>query len=501
MGLIDTMKEKIRKFLEIKSEDNSQIVITEKIDFFNNAAKNKIWYRGNGNELSELYSQLPVSPTMFWKATCTKGREIRKIHCGLPKLIVKVITNIVVNDFNGIDIEDDDKVLGNVWESISKENDFENKLIKTLVKKVLVIGDGAFKITFDKSINEQYPIIEYVSGDNIEFTYKRGRITEVIFTTKYVHKHKKYFFKESYGIGYIKYALYNETGNEININAIPQTEWCDSTGVKFEGNYMLAVPVIFGDSEQYEGRGESLFDGKTDCFDLLDEVISQWMDAIRAGRTREYIPEDLIPRNPDTGKIIEPNAFDNRYISIGNNMAENGQNKIDIEQPAIPHESYLSTYITMLDLCLQGIISPSTLGIDTKKLDNSEAQREKEKTTLYTRGNIIELLNEVIPQIVISAVFAYQTWNNQTIKVPEKISVKFGEYANPSFESQIETVAKGRTGGILSVESSVDELYGDTKDEEWKKQEVQRIKAEQGIVSMEEKSEIDDIGDEYDKNI
>lgn len=38
----------------------------------------------------------------------------------------------------------------------------------------------------------------------------------------------------------------------------------------------------------------------------------------------------------------------------------------------------------------------------------------------------------------------------------------------------------------MSVEASVDELYGDTKDEEWKSVEVTRLKAEQGITEMEE---------------
>ena len=64
--------------------------------------------------------------------------------------------------------------------------------------------------------------------------------------------------------------------------------------------------------------------------------------------------------------------------------------------------------------------------------------------------------------------------------------MNFGEYANPSFESQVETVSKAKTGGIMSIEASVDELYGDSKDDEWKKEEVARLKAEQGIVEMEE---------------
>ena len=38
----------------------------------------------------------------------------------------------------------------------------------------------------------------------------------------------------------------------------------------------------------------------------------------------------------------------------------------------------------------------------------------------------------------------------------------------------------------MSVEAAVDELYGDSKDEEWKKEEVQRIKQEQGVAEMQE---------------
>lgn len=38
----------------------------------------------------------------------------------------------------------------------------------------------------------------------------------------------------------------------------------------------------------------------------------------------------------------------------------------------------------------------------------------------------------------------------------------------------------------MSVEASVDELYGDSKDDKWKKEEVARLKAEQGITEIEE---------------
>ena len=38
----------------------------------------------------------------------------------------------------------------------------------------------------------------------------------------------------------------------------------------------------------------------------------------------------------------------------------------------------------------------------------------------------------------------------------------------------------------MSIEASVEELYGDTKDDKWKEDEVARLKAEQGISQVEE---------------
>ena len=78
-----------------------------------------------------------------------------------------------------------------------------------------------------------------------------------------------------------------------------------------------------------------------------------------------------------------------------------------------------------------------------------------------------------------------------------KVNVSFGEYANPSFESQVETIAKAKQGGIMSIERCVEELYGDTLDEHCKEEEITRLKAEQGIQDMEEPAVNMTAGDFY----
>lgn len=483
--LSENVKRGIRSWLNVQEASPANILINEPLDYEANAIKNRIWYRGDSEELQQLYSQIDtgVDKYKFWACKSTPGQEIRKIHTGLPALVVDTLAGITLADLD-IQIEKD-QATQELWEQIDKDNKFRKKLEKA-VKETLYIGDGAFKISFDTQLS-QYSIIEFYPGDRIELVTERGRIKEIVFKTAYRHDRRDYVLYEHYGYGMITYELYRGE-MQVSLKSIPQTE--NLVDVAFgtdkpEGKYMMAVPIQFYESGKWDERGQSIFDKKIDSYDAFDEVWSQWMDAVRMGRAKEYIPDCLIPRNPETGELMRPNHFDNRFIAVGNDMSENAKNMIDVEQPNIPHESYLASYCTALDLCLQGLISPSTLGIDVKKLDNSEAQREKEKATLYTRDTIINALQVDIPLLVETVLKAYNEFYRKPVK-PVEVTVEFGDYANPSFESQIETISKARQGQIMSVDAAVDELYGDDKDDTWKQEEIKRLKEELGIGEVEE---------------
>lgn len=484
-NLSNNIKRGIRSWLNVQEASPTNILINEPLDYEANAIKNRIWYRGDSEELQQLYSQIDtgVDKYKFWACKSTPGQEIRKIHTGLPALIVDTLAGITLADLD-IQIEKD-REAQELWKQINRDNKFRKKLEKA-VKETLYIGDGAFKISFDTQLS-QYPIIEFYPGDRIELVTERGRIKEIVFKTAYKYDRRDYVLYEHYGYGMITYELYRGD-TQVSLQSIPQTN--NLVDVAFgtdkpEGKYMMAVPIQFYESGKWDERGQSIYDKKIDSYDAFDEVWSQWMDAVRMGRAKEYIPDCLIPRNPETGELMRPNHFDNRFIAVGNDMSENAKNMIDVEQPNIPHESYLASYCTALDLCLQGLISPSTLGIDVKKLDNSEAQREKEKATLYTRGTIINALQVDIPLLVETVLKAYNEFYRKPVK-PVEVTVEFGDYANPSFESQIETISKARQGQIMSVDAAVDELYGDDKDDTWKQEEIKRLKEELGIGEVEE---------------
>lgn len=469
----------MRSFLKIHTANGKSFNIDELLDFDSNVAVNKIWYRGESYELNQLYKQLDDNQYGFWGSVPTAGIEIRKIHTGLPKIMVNLLSNVVADDMQ--DVQFTSEADNTLWRDIAEENTFDT-LVKSAINKTLYTGDGAFKISIDTDIS-QLPIIEFFEADRIKVKRKRGRVVEIIFKTAYSKDTNTYILYEHYGKGYIRYELKNSFDKEVELDTLEQTAGLNN--IEWDGDFMLAEYVSFYASDKFEGRGQSVFDAKRDNFDALDETWSQWVDALRAGRTKTYIPENLIPRNPNTGELLKPNTFDNRFIRLAPSMSENNDGKVSTESTNIQHDSYLATYITALDLCLQGLISPSTLGIDNKKLDNAEAQREKEKATLYTRQTIVSELQRVLPALIQSVFYAYQTLNKLPLNEVE-CDVTFGEYANPSFESQVETVGKAKAQGIMSIEASIDELYGDSRDDEWKKEEVERLKAEQGIVDVQE---------------
>ena len=362
--------------------------------------------------------------------------------------------------------------MDSLWDEIAKDNKFSDELLGEAIQKTLVDGDGVFKLSVDTELT-QYPIIEFYSGTDVEYRYKRGRLQEIVFISYYTYEKETYKLEEIYGKGYIDYKLYDKHDKEVPLTKVPEV--AHLTKVTFTGNFIMAVPMKLFKSPKFENRGNSIFDRKSDNFDALDEVISQWIDAIRAGRVKNYIPEDLVPKDPKTGAAMRPNPFDNQFIKIGSSMKEESKDQIDQVQADINYEAFVESYANTLDMCLQGIISPSTLGIDLKKTDNAEAQREKEKTTLYTRGKIIDTLHEVIPLLVDTTLKVYDNMKNRVPK-DYNASITFGEYASPDFGTVVEVVGKAKSYGIMSLEQCIEELYGDTWTEEEKKLEVKRIR-------------------------
>lgn len=472
------VKRMIQNWLEIVPAADQTVVIQEKLSRELETLRSQIWYRGDASELHQFFRQLPFNSGGFWSCA-PNTNKVRKIHSGIPAVIVDTLAYIVKSDLDKVETDSEE------WEKISQSIDFLN-LTGKAVADTLVDGDGAFKISVDTSLSP-YPIVEFVGGDMVNFEISRGILAAVVFKTVFTVKSRKFVLHERYGRGFIESRLYDSSGNECPLDTVPELADIPELA-EFDGNYIMAVPLKFYDSKKYHCRGKSIFDGgKSDCFDALDEVISQWIDAIRAGRVRKYIPHNMIPRSPDDGSLEKLNDFGTEFVMVQGSFGDEGMSQIEVIQPEIKYEAFVSAYTNALLMCLQGLVSPATLGIDVGKMSSADAQREKKDVTGNTRNTITTALEKALPELIEAIL---KTYDNMQEKSPGNYnaSVDFGEYGAPDFDSRVETVGKAGTYGVMSVETQVEELWGNSKDEEWKADEVRRIKFEKGLLEASEPS-------------
>ena len=179
--LNENIKKTVRSWLNVTPANPYNFQINEMLDFEGHAIRNRIWYRGDSNELEQFYQQNRENADRhkFWASKCTPGMDMRKIHTGLPGLIVRTLTSVVLPDMEKFEFEA--PAQEKIWNEIEKDNNFRKK-IESALKETLYVGDGAFKVAIDTTISD-YPILEWYPGDRVEFIYQRDRIREIVFKT------------------------------------------------------------------------------------------------------------------------------------------------------------------------------------------------------------------------------------------------------------------------------------------------------------------------------
>ena len=477
----------VRSWLRIEPARGQGITIRETASWETNCIRNRIWYRGDASEIEQLFKALntdSVGCARFWAAAPALS-SVRKAHSGLPAIMANVLAYLVKSDLN--DIAGLPPDAAQRWEDIAADCSFA-EVIGDAVAGVLAVGDGAFKISIDPTVSD-YPLLEFWTGDRVDFMRKHGRITGNVFRAPVHTERGEYLLREIYEPGTIRYEVYEgdkRLDDEAVRDKLPELY---ARPVGYDYSFSLAIPFMVYKSPKYPGRGRSIYDSKTDAFDAHDEVISQWIDAVRNGRVQRYIPGDMVPRSPKDGSpmLSEVNAFGANFIAVESTGKETAADEIKTVQPEIRYEAFVESYSATLDMCLQGIMSPATLGINVGKMASADAQREKKDVTGYTRNAITDALEKVLPQVVSSMLMAYDLMHGQEAGSYEP-AVSFGEYGAPDFDSRVETVSKAATASVMSIEAQVDELWGASKDEAWKATEVERIKRDRGIATEAEPS-------------
>ena len=121
MGLIGGIKNMLTKaalkYLNVQPAMQMQVTIQEPYTFESNLMRNRLWYRGEPYELDQFFKNIssdPVNKARFWCAVPSADLSIRKIHSGLPGIIVDRLTDIVLSDLDKIEVAG--KEDNEVWE-------------------------------------------------------------------------------------------------------------------------------------------------------------------------------------------------------------------------------------------------------------------------------------------------------------------------------------------------------------------------------------------------
>ena len=490
MTLGEWIKKKIIKFLGLEklaeNPNNDRLLFVNDSENIkaNEIQANKIWYLGNGDDLLAFYTGEQVDGfnnnpiynrnkrNYFWSKS-TAECNIKRVHSGIPHAIIQTATNIV--DMPKITLEQQ-----NVWDKIVEKNDFANKLTQQARPLTLAEGWGAWKINFNKSLCE-VPIWEYYEGLDVEYIYKCGLLVGIVFKSYYSKGDKKYVLLETrYKANHNSYIEYNlfKLGKkddimEANLDDIPELADIPREKQVIEGlDMILAVPSRYFYDPLNPKYGKSIYAGKLDLFDMLDEIWSQASQTARVSTPITWINPDVMQRGPN-GAIGYENLY-NRQLMMKEGIPDGeGHINQDIvtEQPDLNFDKYGMLAKDVMDYIFTGVLSPATLGIDVAKKDNAMAQREKEKVSIMFRNNIINSETNMLRDIVKLSLMIQEFMDTGTITLTDyDINIKYCEFANPATETMLPILGNAWTQGQISTERFVKMMWPDDTDEEIQKE-------------------------------
>lgn len=492
MNVIEKIRAKVLKILGLYKLDFDPN--SERLTYINddeairlsNIKANKTWYLGDGDELLNWYTNQqtygwadnPIynrnKRMYFWGMSINEA--VKRIHSGIPRAIIDTISSIVgMPEITSVDSYTDRLT------EIFKENDFRFMLTQQARPMTLVEGDGAWKINMNPNLSN-HPLIEYYGAEDWGPIMKSNILLGMWFKSYYKDKNDKNYVlfetrtlrPEGLAIEYQLYQLMKN--NELlscKVEKIPELQELKNhliEGIKC----LLAIPNRYYFDPLHRNRGKSIYDGKLDLFDMLDEIVTQAGQTNRVSTPVEYYPVDLLQRTKN-GQPIIPKLYNRQYVKLETAPDADGNNATEIKttQPELNFDKYGQLFSDTLGYILIGMCSPSSLGIDIAKKDNADAQREKEKQTIFTRNMIIENETKVLVKLCNMLLMCQEYLDTGVMQEKDyQISIKYDEFANPSFESELQILGPAWNSGQISTERYANLLWAGKLSEEEILQEI-----------------------------
>ena len=513
MDIVEKIKQRILRFLgldKLAGNPNQErfALVNDPDDVkLQNAQEARVWYMGNSNDLLAYYTGEAIAgfahnqiynrnrANYFWGISPEEA-NIKRVHSGLPRAIVDTLVSVVgVPKITGAPNRGEGEI------DVSKllnECGFLEEYTERQMPLTLAEGWGAWKVSVgaDARVSE-WPTVQFYEASDVDFAIRNGKAIGVVFKNYYRQGNKDYLLLETRrinerGNSAIEYELY-QLGKNDELKPVPMetVEGLEELkDVEFPGfKKVLAVPCRFFSDPDNPGYGRSVFAGKIDLFDDIDQSLSQRSQTSRVSTPVEYYSPDVLGRDGN-GNPKMPKVYNRQYVQKSG--IPDGDGRIDTSiqttQPNLNLSQYNEEQQALVSMALTGIISPSTLGLGISKRDNAEAQREKEKVTIMTREKIVARETEILRDLaeITTAMKVYMDTGAVPLDEPE-ISVRFSDFANPSFESQSRTLLPMWQAGAISNEMYVEKLYGEDLNGDDRERELEALasnKAEKSRLAL-----------------
>jgi hypothetical protein len=421
-----------------------------------------LWFLGSEDLLADFYRtkthNYSVIDTRAEYYYSNVGANVRVIHSGLPSLISYTKARLLMS--GGIELSVYNGTKEDVKSTELLEAIYNDNKLDTIIKNSVTTESWgkkfAWKISYDSETSD-YPIVELYKPQNYKAVYKRDRLFELVFYNHYENNGTSYRLNETYGKGYITYALYqiNKDGSELLVPLTELEETAELKDVSWKEKRILA-------GEKTNDKCD--YDGLISEFDALDETWSQMMDEIRLGRSEVYVPEMLL-----TNRTF--NKFRKNYAELGNDERENGKNEITHIQPDIRPDQYAKAIAQITSNCLIAVgLSPFTVGINDEIGANAsgESLTKREASSLRTRSEMIDGWEEFLEEMFMTLLFANTLFNGGSFNNKLELQVSFGDYISPTRKDIIEETKMMIDSSIIDTEKAIDEIFGDEITEEEK---------------------------------
>jgi hypothetical protein len=445
-----------------------------------------LWFTADAKRLVSFYKTMTQTDAKrnYFYARCAY-EDNKKTHSGIPKAVVDTIVNITGDPLFSVGALEESKQeqYQLLMEDIIEFNDFENIVKQDMRAKTLVIGGGVLIVSDLSEINPDFdkPVIEFIDERFCEIETVGNILVSVKRWTNYQEGNTKFTHFERRSYNKIENWLTKDDKGEVPLDRCKQTAHLEPE-IILDIDMIPAVPVRYKNGHT-GAFGQSIYEGKVDLFDDLDQTYSQISELVRKSTPKTYIPAELLEQDKN-GNAILPNEYDIKTIMLKRRKNQDANDKITIDTPQLNYEGLLSVAVQQLIEILTGVLSPSSLGIEIQRNNNAEAMREKEKVTLITRSDIIDNEKTIVERTLQLAMRIYDRMKGRKY-VDYDIHVDYSDFTSPTFEQVVQTMLPLWINNGISPEQFVKAVWEDTlTDEEREKEVAYLIEKAQAPVDM-----------------